>query len=321
MTDNKETQQITDIEGTNVAYINPSLIDTTKLSLNLFGSEISELSDPINDNFIRLTQTFYGESAPINPLIGQQWFNKSDLTTYRWLGENWVQMDCDTTFDCFMYVKSDITKTEFIIDESVFNFTIENIKLYNQDMQDIKFIIDPFDSKKIILKESNVTTLYILVFHPKDRIANPFKNKKVEIFSKSGQTQFDIESFLIGTNINTLSVDLNGIMLKNNEFSVTNNILTIDGKIYRVRDNDKLTIWQHGGSLSAYYSNLHIQTDKRMDYLKIPKFFKSIINLELFDKDNNVIINPIEVNDYDDYTHFEFLDKKLITSDVKIRII
>ncbi len=321
MADINETQQVLDIEENNVTYINPSIIDSTKTALNLFGSDISELSVPLNENFIRLTQSFYGEESPINPVIGQQWFNKNDLTTYRWLGENWVQMDIDTTFDCFMYVKYDITETEFVIDESVFNFTIENIVLLNQDMQDIKFIIDPFDSKKIILKESNVTTLYILIFHPKDRIANPFINKKVELFTESGQTQYDIESFLVGTDINTLSIDLNGVMIKNNEFSVTNNILTIDGMIYRVRDNDKLTIWKHGGSLSAYYSTLHIQTNDRMDYLRIPKFFKSIEQIELFDKDNNVVVNPIETLNMDDYYHFEFLDKKLITSDIKIRII
>jgi len=316
-----ETQPIIDTEEELITYINPDIINNTKISLNLFGVDVSELSVSLNENFIRLTQSFYGSNSPINPLIGQQWFNKNDLITYRWLGENWVQVDRDITFDCFLYVKFDITENEFIIDESVFNFTIENIVLFNQDMQNIKFIIDPFDSNKIILKESGVTTLYILVFHPKDRISNPFINKKVELFTKSGQTQFDIGIFHDGTNINTLSVDLNGVMLKNNEFSITNNILTIDGRIYRVRENDKLTVWRYGGSLSTYYSNLKIITDKRSDYLRIPKFFKSILNIELFDKDNKVIINPITVQDTDDFYHFEFLDKKLISSDVKIRII
>ncbi|HIP33695.1 MAG TPA: hypothetical protein EYG89_02955, partial [Bacteroidia bacterium] len=207
-----ETQPIIDTEEELITYINPDIINNTKISLNLFGVDVSELSVSLNENFIRLTQSFYGSNSPINPLIGQQWFNKNNLITYRWLGENWVQVDRDITFDCFLYVKFDITENEFIIDESVFNFTIENIVLFNQDMQNIKFIIDPFDSNKIILKESGVTTLYILVFHPKDRISNPFINKKVELFTKSGQTQFDIGIFHDGTNINTLSVDLNGVM-------------------------------------------------------------------------------------------------------------
>lgn len=322
MADNiNDTQKIVDIEGNTIANVNPTIIETTKLPINIIGEDVSELANPINENFIKTTQNFFGAEAPNNPLIGQIWFNKNDMCTYRWLGDNWVQVDRDSTFDCFLYIKHDITETEFVIDEAVFNFTIDNIKLYNQDMQDIKFVIDPFDSKKIILKEMNVTSLYIMVFHPKDRITNPFINKKVEIFTESGQTQFDIESFLTGTDINTLSVDLNGVMMKNNEFSVTNNILTIDGMIYRVRLNDKLTVWRHGGSHEAYYSNLHVVSDSRKDFLRIPKFFKSVMNLELFDEDNKIIVNPIEVTELDDYYHFEFLDKKLISTDVKIRII
>jgi len=321
MSDINETQQIVDIENNDVTWINPSLIDNTKTALNLFGGDVSELSIPLNENFLRLTQSFFGSDAPISPIIGQQWFNKNDLTTYRWLGENWVQIEIDKTFDSFMLVKYNVVETEFIIDDAIFNFTIENINLYNQDMIDVKFVIDPFDSKKIILKESNIDILYIMIFHPKDRITNPFINKKVEIFTESGQTQFDIESFLVGTDINTLSVDLNGILLKNNEFSITNNILTIDGMIYRIKNNDKLTIWRHGGSLTDYYSNLHISTNERMDFLRIPKFFKSVMNIELVDLDKKVIVNPINVNETDDYYEFEFLDKKLISSDIRIRII
>lgn len=315
------TQKVMDINDKTISYINPNLIDKSSFALNLFGVNISEIAVELNENFIRLAQSFYGSVPPHNPVIGQFWFNKDDLIQYRWLGYNWVQIERDTTFDCFMYIKYNISASEFIIDESVFNFTIENIRLYNQDMDDVKFIIDPFDSKKIILKDFNVTDLYILIFHPKDRISNPYKNKKIEVFTSSGQTQFDIESFLNGSNTNTLSVDLNGVMVKNSEFSIVNNILTLDGKIYRIRNNDKLTIWKHGGSLDAYYSNLHINVDKRTSFIRIPKFFKKIINCEFVDNDSKTSVNPIIIDDLDDYLHFEFMDKKLLTSDVKVRII
>lgn len=315
------TQKVLDINETTVTYINPNLIDKTSFALNLFGVNVSEIAIELNENFIRMAQSFYGEMPPINPVIGQFWFNKNDLIQYRWSGFNWVQIERDTTFDCFLYIKYDVNVTEFVIDESVFNFTIENIKIYNQDMNDVKFIIDPFDSKKIILKDYNVTDLYILIFHPKDRISNPYKNKKLEMFTSSGQTQFDIGSFISDTDTNTLSVDLNGVMLKNSEFSIVNDILTLDGKIYRIRTNDKLTIWKHGGSLDAYYSNLHIKVDKRTSFIRIPTFFKKIVNCEFLDNDSKTFLNPIETVELDEYLHFEFMDKKLISADIKVRII
>ena len=316
-----ETQPVFDIKNNIINYIDPTIINENKLAINLFGSDVSELSTSLNENFIRLIQSFYGFEPPLNPLIGQVWFNENDKLMYRWLDENWVQLEKDNTFESFMYIMYDIgDKTEFVLDEFIFNFTIENIKLYNQDMMDVKFIIDPFDSKKIILKETNITTLYILVFHPNDRISNPLKNKKIEIFTESNQTQFDIEAFINGSNINTLSVLLNDVMLKNNEFYVKNNILTIDGMIYRVKEHDKLTIWKHGGSLSSYFSTFSVTVNSRESFVRIPKFFKDIIMLEIIDLDNNTAINPIEVQEFDNYFHFEFLDKKNIKIKSQLKI-
>ena len=317
-----ETQKIVDNTGKTVAYINPDHIDSLNFSLDLFGENLSELSHALNENFIRVAQNFYGDTPPVKPLVGQHWLNKVDNITYRWMGDNWVQSTLDTTYDSFMFVKYDVVDIrEFVLDEFVFNFTIKNIKLYNQNLNDVKFIIDPFDSRKIILKESNVTTLYIMVFHPNDRITNPFINRKVEIFTESGQTQYDIDSFLDGSNINTLSVALNGTMLRNNEFFVQNNVLNIDGKIYRVRKDDRLTVWLHGGSLSAYYSNFKVHTSRRESFLKIPKFFKNIVEIEIIDVDEKVTINPIETIEYDDYFYFEFLDKKNVIANIYARII
>lgn len=317
-----ETQKILDIEENTVTYINPNHIDYERFGLNLFGQNISELSISLNENFIRLTQNFYGETPPTNPVIGQDWFNKEDNLTYKWMGENWVQVNRDTTYDSFMFVKYDVEDiSEFVLDEFVFNFTINNIKLYDQNMIDVKFIIDSFDSRKIILKNSNVTTLYILVFHPKDRISNPFINRRTEIFTQSGQTQFDIDSFLDGTDINTLSVALNDVMMKNNEFYVSNNILNIDGMVYRVRENDKLTVWLYGGSLTGYYTDFKIHTNRTESFLNIPKFFKSIEHIEIIDVDEKVTVNPIETIEYDDYFYFEFLDKKNVIANIKARII
>lgn len=322
MANPNETQKIVDNTGKTVTYINPDYIDGLNFSLNLFGDNLSELSNALNENFIRISQNFYGENPPVKPMVGQHWVSKKDNNTYKWMGDNWVQTTLDTTYDSFMFVKYDVTDIkEFVLDEFVFNFTITNIKLFNQNLNDVKFIIDPFDSRKIILKESNVTTLYIMVFHPNDRITNPFINRKLEIFTKSGQTQFDIDSFLNGSNINTLSLVLNDTMLKNNEFFVQNNVLNIDGRIYRVRENDKLQVWLHGGSLSSYYTNLTVRTSRRESFLKVPKIFRNIVSIDIVDVDDKVNVNPIETIEYDDYLYFEFLDKKNIVATIHARII
>lgn len=322
MGDAKNTQKIVDSQNNVITYIQPDIINENNFSLNLFGEHTTDLYKALNNNFIKLVQNFYGDEQPINPIIGQNWLNKQDNILYKWYGNNWVQSERDNIYDAFMYVMYDIGNTkEFVLDEFVFNFTINNIKLYDQNMQDVKFIIDAFDSRKIILKQSNIDTLYIMVFHPKDRITNPYINRKIEIYTESGQTQFDISAFLNENNLNTLSVSLNDIMLNNNEFYVVNNTLNIDGMIYRVRKDDKLSIWLYGGSLSGYYSNLFIHTNKRSNFLRIPQFFKNIVNIDIIDVDSKTNINPIEVLEFDDYINFEFLDLKNIKAKIHIRII
>lgn len=322
MGDAKNTQKIVDSQNNLITYIQPDIINENNFSLNLFGEQTTDLYKALNNNFIKLVQNFYGDEQPINPIIGQNWLNKQDNILYKWYGNNWVQSERDNIYDAFMYVMYDIGNTkEFVLDEFVFNFTINNIKLYDQNMQDVKFIIDAFDSRKIILKQSNIDTLYIMVFHPKDRITNPYINRKIEIYTESGQTQFDISAFLNENNLNTLSVSLNDIMLNNNEFYVANNTLNIDGMIYRVRKDDKLSIWLYGGSLSGYYSNLFIHTNKRSNFLRIPQFFKNIVNIDIIDVDSKTNINPIEVLEFDDYINFEFLDLKNIKAKIYIRII
>lgn len=322
MGDAKNTQKIVDSQNNIITYIQPDIINENNFSLNLFGEQTTDLYKALNNNFIKLVQNFYGDEQPINPIIGQNWLNKQDNILYKWYGNNWVQSERDNIYDAFMYVMYDIGNTkEFVLDEFVFNFTINNIKLYDQNMQDVKFIIDAFDSRKIILKQSNIDTLYIMVFHPKDRVTNPYINRKIEIYTESGQTQFDISAFLNENNLNTLSVSLNDIMLNNNEFYVVNNTLNIDGMIYRVRKDDKLSIWLYGGSLSGYYSNLFIHTNKRSNFLRIPQFFKNIVNIDIIDVDSKTNINPIEVLEFDDYINFEFLDLKNIKAKIYIRII
>jgi len=315
------TQLISDINGEDITWINPNTIDHDKFSLHLFGRNLIDIADELNENYIRVVQNFYGMYQPINPIIGQTWFNQNDHMIYRWLGDNWVQTEFDKTFDVQVFIKFNLDELEFTLDESIFNFTIDNIMIYDQDMNEVKFIIDPFDSKKIILKESNIIDLYIFVFHPKDRISNPKINKKNEIYTTSGQTQFDIESILEGTNINSLSVDLNGILLKNNEFSIINNILTIDGLVYRVKNNDLLTIWKHGGSIGDYYSTWYINIDKPKPYLRIPKNFKTISSIEIIDIDTNNLINPISVEENNLYIQFNFLADKRYKAIINVRII
>lgn len=322
-----DTQKVVDILGNTITYINPKTVDDTKFDLDLIGKDfltyenIIHLSDSLNKNFIKLTQHFYGEIPPFNPVLGQQWLNSEDKSSYIWLGNNWVQREKDVIHDVFMFVTySDEAIKEFVLDEFVFNYTMNNIMLFDQDLKALKFILDSFDSKKVIIKEKNVKTVYALVFHPKDKISNPLINNKIEFITESGQTQYPLGSFLSSSTVNTLTVSLNNTMLKNNEFNVVNDILNIDGKIYRVKKNDKLNVWLHGGSLSNYKTNLKISTNKKHDFLRIPKFFAKLETVEIVDESEKKTINPIIMHEYEDYYEFEFIEKKNVVANAILRI-
>ena len=64
-----------------------------------------------------------------------------------------------------------------------------------------------------------------------------------------------------------------------------------------------------------------LDVNKQVNYIKIPKFFKSLLHIELVDVDTKTVINPIDYSEEATYYYFEFLNDKRVSSTSKIRII
>lgn len=242
---------------------------------------------------------------------------------YQWDSKNWIQFSrVDYAHDSFMFVRHNTELvTEFVLDEFVFNFTLTNLLIFDQNMNAIKFIIDQFDSRKVILRDKGSHSLYMVVFHPKDIISNPNINKKVDIIATSGQTQFDVKTIIGDIALNTLSLTINDVLVKNNEFYIHNGIVNLNGMVYRVRNGDKVTIWQHGGSIGNYYGKLKLHMSGVSDILRIPKFFKHIETIEFHDTHHRTSISPMDTTTTEKYIEFEFLGSRNLAVEARICLI
>jgi len=74
------TYNINKTDGSLLAEIIDSSVDTTATDLTLIGKNVSGYGELINENFIKLLENFASTSAPSNPIAGQIWF---DLTQNR----------------------------------------------------------------------------------------------------------------------------------------------------------------------------------------------------------------------------------------------
>lgn len=83
---------INDSRGQIVAIIPDGTIDTTSTPLQLVGRGVTEYGVPENENYVFLLENFAKDTAPVNPIQGQLWFNiannvmsvRSNVNT--WLG-------------------------------------------------------------------------------------------------------------------------------------------------------------------------------------------------------------------------------------------
>jgi hypothetical protein len=74
------TYNINKTDGSLLAEIIDSSIDTTATDLTLIGKNVTGYGEFINENFIKLLENFASTSSPSNPIAGQLWF---DLTENR----------------------------------------------------------------------------------------------------------------------------------------------------------------------------------------------------------------------------------------------
>jgi len=72
------TYNINKTDGSLLAEIIDSSIDTTATDLTLIGKNVTGYGEFINENFIKLLENFASTAAPTNPIAGQIWFDATE---------------------------------------------------------------------------------------------------------------------------------------------------------------------------------------------------------------------------------------------------
>jgi len=312
-------QPIYDLNGKKILYINPDSIYTDSF-VNFFGENTNDIARYLNENNIKIIQNFYSDTPPSPPLFRMKWLNKTNNKFYEYNGYNWQQIEKDKIFDVFMY-KLDY-KNELYLPNNIFNLGFNNLKIFDDEFNELIYSIDTFDNKKIILRYDNVNSVYVVLFHPNDIISNFNYNEKIEFIAESGQTQFDINSLKIDQeNVYNISVVVNGIVLKNDEFFVENGILNIDGRIYNLSKGDVVKVYKNGASFEDYYTNIQFYFENEVNKFKLFKFFSNIEEIEIMDVTNKQTIEPLNITEFTDYYEIELITNRLIKVKIKVRVI
>jgi hypothetical protein len=80
---------LTTSDGSNLIILPTSTINTTATSIALIGQNSVNFGLYVNENFIYLMQNFANNTAPINPLIGQLWYDTVNATLKYYNGVVW----------------------------------------------------------------------------------------------------------------------------------------------------------------------------------------------------------------------------------------
>jgi hypothetical protein len=69
------TYEITKSDGTTLVEISDGLIDTATSSITFIGKNVVNYGELQNENMLHILENFAFESSPVNPLVGQLWFD------------------------------------------------------------------------------------------------------------------------------------------------------------------------------------------------------------------------------------------------------
>ena len=65
-------------DGTLLVDLIDGSIDTASTSLTLVGRNYSGFGEYLNENYIKLLESFSNSTSPLNPVTGQVWWDTSD---------------------------------------------------------------------------------------------------------------------------------------------------------------------------------------------------------------------------------------------------
>jgi microcystin-dependent protein len=69
------TYEITKSDGTTLVEISDGLIDTATSSITFIGKNVVNYGELQNENMLHILENFAFDSSPVNPLVGQLWFD------------------------------------------------------------------------------------------------------------------------------------------------------------------------------------------------------------------------------------------------------
>lgn len=72
------TYKINKTDGSLLAEIIDSAIDQTATDITLIGKNVAGYGEYINENFVKILESFANTSQPNNPIVGQVWFDTSE---------------------------------------------------------------------------------------------------------------------------------------------------------------------------------------------------------------------------------------------------
>jgi hypothetical protein len=76
--------------GTLLTTVDDTTIDTSSTSLVLVGRDFAGYGEFINENFVRIMEHFASATAPVNPVIGQMWYDTASNLIKVWTGAAWT---------------------------------------------------------------------------------------------------------------------------------------------------------------------------------------------------------------------------------------
>jgi hypothetical protein len=88
---------ITLTNGTPLLTLQDGTEDSTTTSLNLIGRNYTGFGLFFNENFVHLLEHFSSATAPINPLVGQLWWDSTNKHLSVWQGTNWKAISSSQT--------------------------------------------------------------------------------------------------------------------------------------------------------------------------------------------------------------------------------
>jgi hypothetical protein len=84
---------INNSRGQTIAVVPDGTINTTSTSLNLVGRAVSSYGTAENENYVFLLENFANDTGPLQPILGQLWYNSStDVISAYSSGNTWIAL-------------------------------------------------------------------------------------------------------------------------------------------------------------------------------------------------------------------------------------